>query len=88
MRTNRLILSALCGGFLSATRPLGVMFSLPFLGHQLLHTKFTVKSIIKIIILSLLVTYKYVITQHHVIITKLLHTDVYPILYSTKGYRL
>ncbi len=51
MRTNRLILSALCGGFLSATRPLGVMFSLPFLGHQLLHTKFTVKSVIKIILL-------------------------------------
>ena len=52
MRTNRLILSALCGGFLSATRPLGVMFSLPFLGHQILHKKFTFKSVLQIIILT------------------------------------
>lgn len=52
MRTNRLLLSAICGGFLSATRPIGVMFSLPFFGHQVLHTKLTVKSAIKIILLS------------------------------------
>ena len=52
MRTNRLFLSALCGGFLSATRPIGVMFSLPFFAHQVLHTKLTPKSMLKIVILS------------------------------------
>ena len=54
MRTNRLFLSAICGGFLSATRPLGVMFSLPFLGHLGLHTKITASSICKIAILSII----------------------------------
>ena len=54
MRTNRLILSAICGGFLSATRPIGVMFSLPFLGHQILHTKFGFKAVCKIIILTII----------------------------------
>lgn len=54
MRTNRLILSAICGGLLSATRPIGVMFSLPFLGHHLLHTKLTFKAVVKIILLTII----------------------------------
>ena len=34
MRTKRPYLSALCGGLLSATRPVGIMFSIPFLYFQ------------------------------------------------------
>ena len=31
MKTNRPILAAICGGFLSATRPIGCMFSIPYI---------------------------------------------------------
>jgi hypothetical protein len=54
MRTNRLILSAICGGFLSATRPIGVMFSLPFFAHQIRHTKLNPKNLLRIMLLSLI----------------------------------
>lgn len=35
LRTNRPYLSAFCGGLLSATRPVGIMFSVPYLYSQL-----------------------------------------------------
>ncbi|MEN9390704.1 MAG: hypothetical protein RL017_1, partial [Pseudomonadota bacterium] len=54
MRTHRYVLAAICGGFLSATRPLGVMFSLPFFFHQLRHRQFTLKNVLTTIILCII----------------------------------
>ena len=54
MRTNRPFFAALCGGLLSATRPIGVMFSLAFAFYQLKTKKITVPSLLKLAILGIL----------------------------------
>lgn len=53
MRINRPLVSAICGGLLSATRPVGIMFSIPYLLHYLLHGKLRLKILICCVITML-----------------------------------
>lgn len=53
MRINRPIVSAICGGLLSATRPVGIMFSLSYFIHHLFRGKFSLKIIACCIITTL-----------------------------------
>lgn len=46
MRINRPVISAICGGLLSATRPVGMMFSLPYFLYYISRGKINLKIII------------------------------------------
>ncbi|MCC2624679.1 MAG: hypothetical protein K0R14_552 [Burkholderiales bacterium] len=53
MRTNRPVISAVCGGLLSATRPVGVMFSIPYFLHHIFRGKLSTKILICCVITTL-----------------------------------
>ena len=52
MHTKRFLLSAICGGLLSATRPIGVMFSIPFMLYQTMYYKFNFSRWVHMILLG------------------------------------
>jgi hypothetical protein len=53
MRINRPVLSAICGGLLSATRPVGIMFSLSYFLHYLSRRKLSLKILICCVLTTL-----------------------------------
>ncbi len=54
MRTKRPYLAAICGGLLSATRPIGLMFSLPFILFEVKLCRFKISRLPLIILLGLI----------------------------------
>lgn len=65
MRINRPVISAICGGLLSATRPVGIMFSISYFLHQLWRGRLSIKILIYSCITTLgLVMYMFYLQIH------------------------
>jgi Gpi18-like mannosyltransferase len=66
MRINRPIISAICGGLLSATRPVGVMFSVSYLLYHFFKKKIGLKILIGCFITGVGLLLYMVYLQYHV----------------------